>query len=547
MRQRVERVEELAKDIVAACVDKKKIEMEGCKYLHEDRELHTDVLMILGELQVRLEKELRCNFNLESDVTPSPEDLNEQNAPVGPGVGNQVFDKNAFEGTKDKYIAAVAMLGKLTLNGYKRVTDAVKKQFQIPDSWMPSYYKLTKDRPEMESVTIKPTLETTINHPAPKDHENAEEVMQDLVDVGLGVQDNDIDINDTIWTPTQHALSVPDATIGVTSFIGQDVSMTHCMEQIKLARSTDKIQGARIKGSFEDYVKLMIADHEKKGRKFGSGKIVVFDSYDGAEHSKTDKKKTSVISFSSKMLSQATIRDGNSAGKSFDILTWQQMKCDEKASTMFPICERVFKERREIERTGTHKKLVKDCELCFYSLHDGKMLYLLTQHSLFNRTHKPFLLCSCRRGECYEENHKCVMISKKDYAQWWDRSERRWKKKRNRLKEGERWDKAEHMDWIDEKNNGILHFGIHPEYFNPESVRFDVFHLRCAITRRLMVHVRKFMLKASPGLYSEFSTVLESFWTDYNVLLWNMNKPFTKLKGNEVLLFIRNTKKLLIG
>ena len=95
------------------------------------------------------------------------------------------------------------------------------------------------------------------------------------------------------------------------------------------------------------------------------------------------------------------------------------------------------------------------------------------------------------------------------------------------------------------KNNGISHFGIHPEYFNPESVRFDVFHLRCAITRRLMVHVRKFMLKASPGLYSEFSTVLESFWTDYNVLLWNMNKPFQKLKGNELLLFIRNTKKIV--
>ena len=61
----MERVEEIAKEVVAACVDSNKLEMEGCKYLYKNEELHTDVLMILGEVQVRLEKELRCNFNLK--------------------------------------------------------------------------------------------------------------------------------------------------------------------------------------------------------------------------------------------------------------------------------------------------------------------------------------------------------------------------------------------------------------------------------------------------------------------------------------------------
>ena len=104
-------------------------------------------------------------------MTPSSEDVNEENAPVGPSVGNNVFDNNLFEGTKDKYTAAVAMLGELTLNGYKRVSDALKEHFHIPDSWLPSFYNLTKHRPTMESVTIKPSLDTTINHPLPKDHE----------------------------------------------------------------------------------------------------------------------------------------------------------------------------------------------------------------------------------------------------------------------------------------------------------------------------------------------------------------------------------------
>ena len=347
-------------------------------------------------------------------MTPSPEDINEENSPAGPGVGSQVFDKESFEGTKDKYNAAVAMLGEMTLNGYKRVTDAIKNQFGIPAAWLPSYYNLTKDRPVMEPVTIKPSLNTASNHASPKEHQDVSELVEDLGDVGLDVPEAHIDINNTINTPTQQALFVPNSTMGVSSFIGQDISMTDCLDQLKLARSKDEVQGARIKGNFEDYTKLMIADHEKKGRNIGNGKIIVVDSYDGAEHLKTDKKKTSVISFSSKMLSETIICSGNSAGKSFDILTWQQMKCDEKPSTMFPILEDVFKQKRQTVTKGVHKSLVKDCEICLYSLHDGKMLYLLTQHSLFNRKFKPFLLCSCKRGECYKINHKCTMISKAD-------------------------------------------------------------------------------------------------------------------------------------
>ena len=38
-------------------------------------------------------------------------------------------------------------------------------------------------------------------------------------------------------------------------------------------------------------------------------------------------------------------------------------------------------------------------QISCYDLRDGKMIYLLTQHALFNCKHHPFLLCKCRRGE----------------------------------------------------------------------------------------------------------------------------------------------------
>ena len=163
-----------------------------------------------------------------------------------------------------------------------------------------------------------------------------------------------------------------------------------------------------------------------------------------------------------------------------------------------------------------------------YELHDGKMLYLLTQHSLFNRKHKSFLLCSCGRGEgVRNRNHKCTILTDIEQQQWCNRSKRRWDLKRPiRNKYG----KKEHMDWVDEHNNGISHFGFSPSIFPRSSIRFDVFHLRGAVTRRLMSNLRTFRLGSTMNidLAERFSDVLGSFWTEYNVLLWNLNKASSK-------------------
>ena len=57
------------------------------------------------------------------------------------------------------------------------------------------------------------------------------------------------------------------------------------------------------------------------------GKVIVLDSYDGAEHQKrTHKKKTSILSFSSQMFSAETLAAGASPEESFNILTWQKME-----------------------------------------------------------------------------------------------------------------------------------------------------------------------------------------------------------------------------
>ena len=102
------------------------------------------------------------------------------------------------------------------------------------------------------------------------------------------------------------------------------------------------------------------------------------------------------------------------------------------------------------------------------------------------------------------------------------------------------------MSFVDEKNSGVSHFGLHPDDIPRDSVWFDVFHLRCAITRRLMATLRRFLMKQTIILIQEFSeTILSSFWTDYNVLVWNLNKPFASFIGSKLLIFIENTKKIV--
>ena len=98
-------------------------------------------------------------------------------------------------------------------------------------------------------------------------------------------------------------------------------------------------------------------------------------------------------------------RQNISSGSSLIILTCQQMLGDEKPQNIFQEIQEVFE---------TKKEMRKDDHL-FYNLHDGKMMYNFTQHSLFNRKYNSFLLCTCNRGaSVMDSNHVYKMITYKE-------------------------------------------------------------------------------------------------------------------------------------
>eukprot|EP00957_Ditylum_brightwellii_P147625 11242351-Ditylum_brightwellii.AAC.1 len=62
-----------------------------------------------------------------------------------------------------------------------------------------------------------------------------------------------------------------------------------------------------------------------------------------------------------------------------------------------------------------------------------------------------------------------------------------------------------HTDWVDHKNGGVSHFGIHPDLLPRDVIRMDTFHMNYSVTQKLMGQMRKFLLNQSTDLIEDFS------------------------------------------
>ena len=125
------------------------------------------------------------------------------------------------------------------------------------------------------------------------------------------------------------------------------------------------------------------------------------------------------------MISTSDIATGEATASSFGILTWQQMITAETASNIFPVVENVFQNKKEIFDTLNNND--NDIKFSYYEVHDGRMIYMLTQHSLFNRKHHPFLLCKCKTGDGVRNNsHICNQVTHDEQVFQFKRSKTKW-------------------------------------------------------------------------------------------------------------------------
>lgn len=78
---------------------------------------------------------------------------------------------------------------------------------------------------------------------------------------------------------------------------------------------------------------------------------------------------------------------------------WQKELGNEKVEFLFPALYQIYRRIKDRKEEWLNVNMVEGYKLSMYEPYDGNMYYLLTHHSLWNRKHRPFLLCNCKNSE----------------------------------------------------------------------------------------------------------------------------------------------------
>ena len=134
-RERRRKFQNLVEKLVAVCVERNCLREDISLYVQEHIDLAIDITTVLDEVKVRTQKELMANFhNLRHNISPPPLDNN--------------ITPNNTECNKLKFKVAIEILGEATQKGCNRMRTARIEQVQGSKDNVPSYYILTKNRPE---------------------------------------------------------------------------------------------------------------------------------------------------------------------------------------------------------------------------------------------------------------------------------------------------------------------------------------------------------------------------------------------------------------
>ena len=386
------------------------------------------------------------------------------------------------------FASALCVLNECSVRGYNRIRKELISNLPLPD-----YRSLTKSRPQINGRILQEI-------PSGQNFYFAQELDQ------LSTATVDID-----------AVVVPDV------WLKDPCSSMACDPQTNFLLTEENFENnekavtknflASIHGDYPSFVRRIISKWDSCGVRM-NGNVGVIDSYDGAIHTNSDGKRLNIISFSSVAFSLDSFQHGWSTNQSCQILTWMQVIGEETLSTMISAAYEYYTHKRNI-RNG-YSELIDD-DISFFEMHDAKMIYILTQHSQYSRKQ----------------------------VQYFDRSKHRWDKKKSHETLDKEYTIKTHLDWIDENNFGISHYGLPPHLLPRSSIRFDTFHCRGAITRRFLGDLRTFFRSQTFEVNKALHTFLGECWSPFCVLLFSCNKKLSCMQGKELLEFIRIIPKLV--
>ena len=272
---------------------------------------------------------------------------------------------------------AIAIMGESTARGYERIRKRLqKKKNGGGGTNLPSVYHINKNLPlKIENVAFKYV---------------GDEESNNLV--------------------VERERLIYGTANGSTASVKNE---EHALSLLSVDPCTSEVYGAKLEGGMELWLEIMLNKLKKKQFNVTNGDgVILMNCFDGAEAIKTEKELKGVISFSSQLLSPSHVQSKQlGAGSSFNILTWMQVMGKEDLKILTPCLSQYLLERRELIDERVKLKSVPNSKVWVYDVHDGKLLYLLTQHSRWNRRHHPYIMCNFKRGQALldDTNHVCNM------------------------------------------------------------------------------------------------------------------------------------------
>ena len=521
LRRRQEKVNALTNRIIGVCIDNAELKCNGLKYIEKNEAFAHEVMNVINGIFERL------NYKLKIDVKGL------KNVEACELIDE---DEEKIERERDQSMMklALAIMGETTGRAYGRILKVFKETFaSTTTDTLPTEYKLNKKLP----LEIEPVLYCVPINDVEDEEINEDENLEESLIFG-------------------HSGNVKKENEGGLEDGLLMLSKNTCTEDGK-SISQVQVVGAKLKGGLLDYLNVMIGKitgrlFEDEGGSPSSSStdieegepLIMLSSFDGAESFRSSKKVDTVVTFSSQVFSSKSIQEQKIfAGNSSNILTWFQYLGKEDWKTMEPAMSSYYEERKRLVLGHDKPAGFDQSKLWVYDMHDAKLCYELLQHSLWNRKYHRFLLCGCKaHARVYDnDSSKCAMLNDNEYKQRWGLSKERWEhwSQPGRTLNKKAYTKSKHKIWCDSENLGITHFGVNPDVFPTSHLRFDMFHLKCAITRSVMNECRDLIMKQSQSLRDSWTErVLKDIFHKFHIFCWNYNFAFSVMKGNDLGMFI---------
>ena len=288
------------------------------------------------------------------------------------------------------------------------------------------------------------------------------------------------------------------------------------------------IHACRFMGGIKQAIDLLVQEIKTTSGIKIEGKFILTNCVDGANYAINKHTDSSVTSYNLQCWGES-IKKELPVGSSHGVLTYQQIGAPEKLEYIREPMEVVLKDLQDMQKNGELK--IDDCDIYHYEMHDGKMLYCITQHSQWNRLHHGFLRCGCKRGAGVAGNdtHQCHMWTNSEEIKYYNLAADLWQLKKTNLD----YDIDDHKDWCDEHNFGITDLGIDPSLLLRECIRFDIFHMSKSNSVKILSHVRLIIFKHSTEYIKSFEKQLERFgWRRFSVDIFIMNKNLNIFDGS---------------